>query len=212
MARRNGIPVILLAVLTALTAVFALIGVLSAPDSATLTVQNGTAETFGSPLGANSFSMNLTSQISAGPGTGTLSQTRLIKYVPPSHLAVYRTGPPVSFLGTVSRTAIEPALASYAAIVAGSTLWIHQGSRFVRTESLKAFVNRVRPPSNVPVTTAKGKVFETAIVRRGYLVYLKTSLRVQNQTLAGGTPAVSGVEGTVIQLLQINGRTAPGIN
>ncbi len=212
MPRRNGIPLTLLAVLTALTAVFAAVAVMAAPDGATLVVQNGTAETFGSPLGANSFSMDLTSQISAGPGTGTLSQTRLIKFVPPSHLAVYRTGPPVSLLGTLGSSAIQPALAGYAAIVAGPSHWVRQGSQFVRTETLQAFVARVRPPSRVPVTTAHGKVFEIAIVRGGYLVYLKISLVVPNQTLAGGTPAVTGMEGTTIRLLQINGRTAPAIS
>src|ERR1700722_5966339 len=98
MVPHRSIPPVILAILTLLTAGFAVLGFTTGPKSDELIVQNGTAATFGSPLGSNSFSLDLTSSVSSGSGSGVLSQVRLIKYRAPDHIVVYQTKPSVKKL------------------------------------------------------------------------------------------------------------------
>src|SRR5580658_5395098 len=106
MDRRHLIPLTLLGVLGVLTAVFAVVGFMGAPSNADLAVDNASTATFGSPAGAQSFWVQLTNTVSSGAGGGTLSQTRLIKYAPPSQMVVYLVAPSKKLLGTLSAAGI----------------------------------------------------------------------------------------------------------
>jgi len=209
--RRAKFPLYLLAILAALTAAFAALALSMAPSNSSLSVQNATAATFGYPSGTNSFSMDLTSTVSAGPGTGSISQTRLINYEPPANMVVYRTGPTLSKLGTLDQAAIDSAIAGYVAIVGGPTPWVSRGQTFNRSETLMDFVARVRPQSTAPSTTATGTVTETAIVRDGLLVYVNLNAVVPRQKIAGGAVTTGGVEGETFRLLTISGHPAPAL-
>ena len=206
MGRRNRIPPVLLSLLALLTALFALVALHGAPPSAVLTVQNGTAETFGTPLGSQPFSMDLTISVSSGPGGGQLSQVRLVIYAPPAHMAVYQTHPTLTLLGNLRRDAIEADLASYAAVTGGATPWVRHGSRFERTESLTAFTLRVHNSSG-----ARGTVDETAIVRGDYLVYLHVGEVVPAQTLSTGQSITVERFAETFRLLRVDGSAAPAI-
>src|SRR5580700_9265584 len=128
MIQRNQIPLVLVSALAVLTAAFALLAIFTSPKGADLAVQNGTAATFG----ASSFSLDLTSSVSSGPGTGTLSQVRLITYTAPNHMVVFRTSPSKALLGKLTPTAIKSVLNGYAAVTGGSTPWVRDGSLFER--------------------------------------------------------------------------------
>ena len=56
-------------------------GCVLGPHATTITVQNARAETFGTPTGATSFSMDLVNTLSAGAKARHLSQARLVDYV-----------------------------------------------------------------------------------------------------------------------------------
>ena len=146
MPRRNLVPLVLLGVLGVLALVFAVLGASSAPSGATLTVQNGSTKTFGSPTGSTSFTMDLVASVSAGSGTGTVSQVRQIRYAPPQHMAVYQVDDRRTrrgCVGLLNPAAITCTLSSYTAIVGGSTPWTPDGNAYTRTESLADFSARV---------------------------------------------------------------------
>jgi hypothetical protein len=208
------IPPLLLAVLTVGALAFAVLGASSAPSGATLTVQNGSARTFGTPTGSTSFTMELVNTISTGASRGTVSQVRQVAYKPPSHLAVYQqVGSSSKLIALLSQSAIACTLSTYTAIVGGSTPWTESGSAFVRSETLAAYDARV--PGATATTCAprtslvSGTVKERAAVRAGYLVGVRLTVVVPPQTLANGQRAAHGVENQALVVLQINGtRTA----
>lgn len=183
------------------------LGLRMSPSSAVLTVQNATAATFGYPLGSQSFTLDLTSSVSSGKGTGTISQERTIDYRSPGHMVVYRAGPPVKLLGTLGADAITSVLTGYAAVTAGTTPWIRHGSHFARTESLVAFSARVSH-----IRSAEGKVYETAVVRDGYLVLVNLHVIVLGQTRVNGRITPGGIIGETFDLVRIGAGPAPAVN
>jgi hypothetical protein len=205
--RRNLIPLVLLAVLVALTVVFAVLGALSAPSGATTTVQNASGRLFG-PDESTSFVMDLVDTVTPA-GSGTVSQVRQVHYVAPDRMAVYQVGSTTKLLGVLNQAAITCALSEYGAIVGGSTPWTPAGGSFTRTETLAAYsarVPHVTTTSCAPSPTAvRGQVHETAVLRGGYLAGLRLTVVVPPQTLSNGTPAANGVEGETLVLLQIDG-------
>jgi hypothetical protein len=208
--RRNLIPFALLTVLALATLGFAVLGASSAPSAATLTVQNASTETFGSPTGSTSFAMDLVGTLSAGAGTGTITQVRLVAYVPPWHMAVYQVGArSTRLLAVLDQTAITCALSAYTSIVGGTTAWTANGSGYTRTETLAAYSARVPRTTGTSCephpTSVHGQVLEKAIVRSGYLVGVRLTVVVPPQKLSNGTEAAHGAEGEVLVLLRING-------
>jgi hypothetical protein len=202
MIQRSQVPLALLTVLAVLTAGFATLALLTSPRAADLTVQNGTAETYAS----SSFSLTLTSTVSSGPGSGVLSQVRLVTYKAPDHMVAYQVTPEKKLLGSLNAAAIAKVLTGYAAVTSGATPWQSDGSHFTRTESLVTFSARV---SHQP--SAQGKVYETAVVHSGYLVYVNLHVVVPNQTTAGGQQAPGGVVGEIFHVLKINGTPTPAL-
>ena len=210
MPRRNLIPFVLLAALGVGGLAFAVLGASSAPSGATLTVQNGSARTFGTPTGSTSFALDLVSTISAGSSKGTVSQVRQVDYKPPSRMAVYQeTGSSSKLIAVLSPPAVACSLSTYTAIVGGSTPWTPSGTAFVRTETLAAYDARVPAATAttcVPrASTVQGTVQERAAVSGDYLVGVRLTVVVPPQTLANGQHATSGVENQALVLLQING-------
>jgi hypothetical protein len=207
--RRNLIPFALLGVLTVLTVVFAVFGASSAPSGATLAVQNASGATFGSPTGSTSFVMDLINSLSAGSGTGTLTQVRLIQYAPPDHMALYQVGTKSKLIATLDKASITCSLSAYTAIVGGTTPWTASGNAYTRTESLGTYGSRVprtAPPSCEPSpTSVHGQVLEKAVVRSGYLVSVRLTVVVPAQRLSNGSEVAHGAEGEALVLLQING-------
>jgi hypothetical protein len=211
--RRNVIPLVLLAVLAALTGIFAGLAATAAPDSSSLVVQNATGETFGYPDGATNFSMHLISTVSSGLGTGNLSQVRLVDFAGPDRMAVYQTGTHLRLIAVLNQAAINCALDAYTAMVAGTTPWTTStrsaaGSTYRRTESLAEYSARVPRAVGTECTprstVVHGTVLEVATVRSGFLVTLHLTIVVPPQTFNGGTLAARGIEGETLQLLQIN--------
>lgn len=210
MPRRNLIPFALLAVLALATLGFAVLGASSAPSAATLTVQNASTETFGSPTGSTSFAMDLVGTLSGGAGTGTITQVRLVAYVPPRHMAVYQVGArSTRLLAVLDQAAITCALSAYTSIVGGTTPWSANGSGYTRTETLAAYsarVPRTAATSCEPYpTSVHGQVLEKAVVRSGYLVGVRLTVVVPPQKLSNGTEAAHRAEGEALVLLRING-------
>jgi len=208
--RRNLIPFALLAVLTLATLAFAVLGASSAPGAATLTVQNASTETFGSPTGSTSFAMDVVSTLSAGSGTGTITEARLVAYVPPQHMAVYQViGRSTRLLAVLDQSAITCALSAYTSIVGGTTPWTANSSTYSRTETLASYsarVPRTTGPSCSPQSTAvRGHVLEIAVVRSGYLISVRLTVVVPPQKLSNGTEAAHGAESEALVLLRING-------
>jgi hypothetical protein len=212
--RRNLIPQLLLAVLTVGALGFAVLGASSAPSGATLTVQNGSVRTFGTPTGSTSFSMDLVNTISAGGSKGTISQVRQVDYQPPDRMSVYQElNSGSKLIAKLSPSAIACSLSTYTAIVGGSTPWTKSGKAFVRTETLAAYDARV--PAATPTTcaprtsTVQGTVHERAAVRGNFLIGVRLTVLVPPQTLANGQAAANGTENQALVLLEINGtRTA----
>jgi hypothetical protein len=194
----------LLAVLTVLTALLAVLGLRASPTGAELTVENGNTSTFGVPVGNIPFQMALTSSVSAGEGAGVISQRLAIDYDNPRRMVVNRTSYPVERLGVLGPAAIAFDLKSYSSVVGGSSHWVAHGSGYERTEALNTFSERVHKKPSY-----RGTVYESAIVRQGYLVDIKLRIVVPEQTLAGGQSVSKGVIGEVYQLERINGRPAP---
>jgi|HubBroStandDraft_6_1064221.scaffolds.fasta_scaffold260151_2 hypothetical protein len=210
MPRRNLVPLALLGVLAVLALAFAVFGASSAPSGATLTVQNGSTKTFGSPTGSTSFTMDLVASVSSGAGTGSVTQVRQIRYTPPRRMAVYQvTTTTTRLAGVLNPAAIPCALSSYTAVVGGSTPWTPGANAYTRTESLADFSTRVPNVSSTSCaphpSTVHGSVHERASVRAGYLVGVRLTIDVPPQKLANGTSAASGSEGEALVMLQING-------
>jgi hypothetical protein len=212
--RRNLIPLALLAVLGIGALGFAVLGASSAPSGATLTVQNGSVRTFGTPTGSTSFSMDLVDTLAAGGTKQTVSQVRRVDYKPPSRMTVYQeVGSTLKLIGVLSPSASACSLSTYAAIVGGATPWTASGAAFVRTETLAAFDARVPAATATTceprATTVQGTVHERAAVRSDYLVGVRLTVVVPPQKLSNGQSAASGVENQALVLLEINGtRTA----
>jgi len=208
--RRNLIPVALLAVLGLGTLAFAVLGASSAPSGATLTVQNASGRTFGSPPGSTSFAMDLVNTVSTGGSNGTISQVRLIDYRPPSRMTVYQeVGSTSKLIAVLSPSAIACTLSTYTAVVGGSTPWTGNGTAYVRTESLADYDARVPHATATSCepqpTSVRGQVEEKAAVRAGYLLGVRLTVVVPAQTLANGKPAASGVEDQALVMLEIDG-------
>jgi hypothetical protein len=219
--RRNLIPYLLLAVLTVGAAVFAVVGAKGAPDTASLSVRNATAKTFGSPAGANSFTLLLTSTVSSGSGTGTISQARLVDYTPPNRMAVY-SAQSRRLLGVLTPSAIACTLEGYTAMVAGSTPWVSTGAEgkkgatgYQRTETLAEYTARV-PRAQAQTcapnpTVVKGQVLERALLVAGYLIDLHIVVVVPPQSFNGGSSTAHGVEGETLLLLNIDGTSTASL-
>jgi hypothetical protein len=208
--RRNLIPFALLGLLGLLTLLFAVLGASSAPSGATLTVQNASTRTFGSPTGSTSFAVDIVSTLSTGSGTGALSQVRQVGYVPPDHMAVYQVvGTHTKLLAVLSPSAIACALSAYTAIVGGATPWTGSGTTYTRTESLAAYSGRIPRTASASCTpqptTVQGEVHEKAVIRAGYLVGSRVTAVVPGQPLGNGQESAHGVEREALVLLQIDG-------
>jgi hypothetical protein len=208
--RRNLIPLALLAVLGLGGLAFAVLGASSAPSGATLAVQSGSAQTFGTPTGSTSFAMDLVNTISTGGSKGTISQVRQVDYRPPSRMTVYQeTGSSSKLIAVLSPAAAACSLSTYTAIVGGSTPWTPSGTNFVRTETLAAYDARVPAATAttcVPrASTVQGTVNERAAVRGGFLVGVRLTVTVPPQKLQNGQTATNGVENQALVFLQING-------
>ncbi len=210
MPRRNLIPLALLALLGVGTLGFAVLGASAAPSGATLTVQNGSSRTFGTPTGSTSFTMDVVNAVSAGGTTGPASQERQVRYTPPDRMRVYQqVGSSSRFIATVNPSTVPCSLSTYAALVGGPTPWTASGSAFVRTESLSAFAARV--PTATATTcepepsSVRGQVHETAAVQAGYLAGVRLTVVVPAQTLANGQQAAHGVENQALVMVEING-------
>jgi hypothetical protein len=207
MPRRNLIPLMLLAVLVVGTAVFAVVGQTSAPKASTITVENATAKTFGSPTGSTSFLMDLVNTLSAGPKAGTLSQTRLLDYVAPDRLLIYPVGTKSRVPTILHQPAISCALSAYTAMVQGPTAWNANGETYTRTESLADYTARVPRTGGTTcepqALTAQGNVDETVVIRSGYLVAARFRIVVPPQTLHSGQTASHGIEGETLVFIQI---------
>lgn len=212
MAHRNFVPLTLLAVLALLTLALALLGASAAPSGATVSVQNASTTTFGSPTGSTSFTMHVVSSLGAGAGTPKTVQVNLVTYKPPDHMAIYRVqGSHAKFLGLMPPAAAACDLSVYTSYVGGSTAWTSTGAGNVyeRTETLADYSNRVPSASSsscqpIP-TTAQGQVHERAVVRGGYLTDLRLHAVVPAQTLPSGRAAPSGDESLTLLLNEING-------
>jgi hypothetical protein len=203
--RRNLIPLVLLAALGVGALGFAVLGASSAPSGATLTVQNASVRTFGTPTGSTSFAMDLVNTISAGGAKGTISQVRQVDYKPPHRMSVYQeVGSSSKLIAVLTPTAIACSLSTYTAIVGGSTPWTGNGTAFVRTESLATYDARVPAASATTCvprsTTVQGTVQERAAVRGGFLVGVRLTVVVPPQA-----HAANGVENQALVLLEING-------
>ncbi len=201
----------LLAVLALATLAFAIVGASSAPSGATVAVQNASAQTFGTPTGSNSFTMDIVSTLSAGAGTGNETQVRLVVYDPPGHMAVSVVGARGRVRSLLPPAAAECDLSVYSSYVGGSTPWSPAGveGAYTRTESLATYSNRVPRASSSTcepmASTVQGRVDERAVLRSGYLVGLRLVAVVPPQTLPGGQTAAHGVESETLVLSEING-------
>jgi hypothetical protein len=208
--RRNLVPLVLLAVLGVGALGFAVLGASAAPSGATLTVQNGSARTFGTPTGSTSFAMDEVNTISAGGSKGTISQVRQVVYKPPNRMSVYQVvGNSAKLIQVPRPSAIPCTLSTYTAIVGGSTPWTPSGKAFVRTETLATYDARVPVSSATtcsPVPSiVHGTVKERAAVVDGYLLGVRLTVVVPPQTKPNGQPATAGVENQALVLLEING-------
>lgn len=212
MPRRNVIPLVLLAILALLSVAFAILGATMAPSGATVAVQNASANTFGSPTGSTSFSMNVVNTVANNRGTlPRMSEVRLLVYRPPAHMAVYRVGGRSQQLGLLPPAAVTCELSVYASYVGGSTPWTPAdiAGAYTRTESIadySARVPRVSISSCAPVPALmQGQVHERAVVRGGYLVGLHLTAVVPTQALPAGGSVPHDIERLSFVLREING-------
>jgi hypothetical protein len=208
--RRNLIPLVLLAVLTLGALGFAVLGASSAPSGATLTVQNASVRTFGTPTGSTSFAVDVVNSVAASGSRSAGTLVRQVDYTPPNRMTVYQeVGSSLNLQAVLAPAAIACTLSTYTAIVGGSTPWTASGAAFVRTETLATYDARV--PVAVGTTcvprqsTAQGTVKEKAAVRAGYLVGVRVTAFVPTQKLTNGQPALSGTQTQALVLLEING-------
>jgi hypothetical protein len=203
---RIRIPLTLLAILTLFTAGFALLGLAQAPSGAELAVQNATSSTFGSPPGSVSFTLNVSTAVTASQ-TSSEREVRLVEFRAPAHMAVFQTTPSVRLLGRPGPAAIQQVLREYGALTTGPTQWTRHGSQLERTEPLVDFALRVSHQKSL-----SGTAHETAVVRGGYLVLVSLVIDVPAQKVSGGGTASGGVEHESFDFLRIAGKPAPAIN
>jgi len=198
---------LLLAVLAVGPAVLAVVGQAGAPNSTTITVQNATAKTFGSPTGSTSFLMDLVNTLSTGTKNGNVSQTRLLDYTAPDRLLIYPVGTGSKVPTVLRQPAISCALSAYTAMVQGTAAWNANGGTYTRNESLTDYTARVPRTGGttcVPqAVTAQGTVAETVVIRSGYLVAARVRIVVPPQALPSGQTATNGVEGETLVFIQI---------
>ncbi len=209
MSRRTLIPLSLLAILVVLAAVFAVIGASSSPSAETVTVQNASTRTFGTPTGSVSFLAGLTDTASGPSVPRGASQQRIIQYAAPmNRIAVYQVTSSGSTqpLGVVHGTSVSCALSSFSTIVGGSTAWAAAGGgNYTRSESLADFSARVPDTSSRTCESqqsrTQGQVTERALVKSDYLVALRVTIvvRVQSQGRSAG-PIVQGQQLVMIQI------------
>jgi hypothetical protein len=210
MSRRNLIPLAILAVLVVLTAVIAVVGATSAPSAETVTVQNASTRTFGTPTGSVSFRANLTNRASSPTGPGTVSQQRIIDYVAPmNRIVVYlvTSSGTTQPLGEIRGSGVSCVLSAFSSLVGGSTAWAATGGgNYTRSESLAEYSARV--PSTGGTTCAPqpspvhGEVTEHALVKSDYLVAVRLTVVVPSQTV-NGRPAAHAVEGEDLVMTRI---------
>jgi hypothetical protein len=210
MSRRNFIPLAILAVLVVLTAVFAVVGATSAPSAETITVQNASTRTFGTPTGSVSFVANLTNRASNPTGRGTLSQERKIEYIAPMNRIVVsqvtRSGT-TQPLGEIRGSGVSCVLSAFSSIVGGSTAWAATGGgNYTRTETLAEYSARVPATGGTTCTPqpspVQGQVSEHALVKSDYLVAVHLTVAVPPQTV-DGRPVAHGVEGEDLVMTRI---------
>ncbi len=192
MPRRNLVPLLLLAVLAVLTAVFAVLGFASAPTATTIQVQNAAEKTFGTPTGANSWVMELVTSVNVGVGTANGTTERLIDYVAPNRMVVYDvSGSSAKIAGVLRQPAVTCVLSSYSAMLQGEGSWKQKGGTFTRTESLADYSARVPRASGTTcqavASTTQGQVHETAILRSDYLVAARAQVVVPTHGTQGET-------------------------
>jgi hypothetical protein len=192
MPRRNLLPVLLLAVLAVLTAVFAVLGFASAPTATTIQVQNAAEKTFGTPTGANSWVMELVTSVNVGVGTANGTTERLIEYVAPNRMVVYNvSGSSAKIAGVLRQPAVACVLSSYSAVLQGEGSWNQKGGTFTRTESLADYSARVPRASGTTcqavASATQGQVHETAILRSDYLIAARAQVVVPKQGTQGET-------------------------
>jgi hypothetical protein len=210
MSRRNLIPLAVLAVLVVLTAGFAVAGARSAPSAETVTVQNASTRTFGTPTGSVSFRAILTNRAPNPTGPGTESEQRFIEYLTPmNRIVVYlvtKSGT-TQPLGEIRGSGVSCVLSAFSSIVGGSTAWAATGSgNYTRTESLADYSARV--PSTGGTTCAPqpspvhGEVSEHAVVKSDYLVAVHLTVAVPSQTV-NGRPVAHAVEGEDLVMTRI---------
>ena len=211
MPRRNLVPLVLLTVLTVLTAGFAALAVSAAPPTGSVIVQNAMAQTLGSPLGTNSFTLELSTTL-AGAGGAAGTTVRLLEYTPPDRMTAFQVTPTEAPLGQVPAAKIPCTLSSIADQVQGTAPWNATGSTYSRTESLAEFTAHIPASSGhtcVPQQSdVHGQVVERAVVRSGYLLALRTTTVVPSQTLRDGSRAVGGTQTETFVFLKINGTSS----
>jgi hypothetical protein len=208
--RRNLIPFVLLAALGVGALGFAVLGASSAPSGATLTVQNASTRTFGTPTGSTSFAVDVVNAVTPSESRSTRSLVRQVDYKPPDRMTVYQeNNNSLNLQAVLTPPAISCILRAYTAIVGGSTPWTASGTAFVRTETLATYDARVPVTGGTTCaprqSTALGTVKEKAAVRAGYLVGVRVTALVPPQKQTNGQSALSGTETQALVLLEING-------
>ncbi len=207
MPRRNLIPFALLAVLTVGAVVFAVIGFAGAPTATTISVQNATAATFGSPTGSTSFLMDLVNTLSSGPQSGTLSQEHVVDFVAPDRMRIYPVGTSSKTVIVLHQPAISCALSAYTAMVQGPTAWTPKktrtpGPRPWPTTPPGCRARAGRRASRRPSPRA-ARWTRRSIIRSGYLVAARVRIVVPPQTLSNGRTAAHGVETETLVFIEI---------
>ena len=195
------VPTVLLAALVLLTIGFAVLALFMAPNSATLTVHNGTLETFS----GDQFSMSVATRTVSSQQQGVAAEVLVVNYNSPDRIVITRAAPKPHLSKTVPQDEVTTELSRYTAVTAGPTDWVRQGSHFERTETIKEFSARQGQPNGLP-----GQVKETAFVRNGYLTLLELTLHANVASSTSGEP-VSISEQETLHLLRINGAQAPAV-
>jgi len=204
MGGRRLVPVTLLGLMTLLAAGAVAWGLKASPTTASVAVDNATVQTYGAPLGSVPFTLEITVNVSALGTPGVISQVRRVVFSPPSHMVVYQTAPIAKNLGMQSENHLRDALRQYAVQSAGSG-WTHDGVGLWRTESLADYTKRVTPGRPLP----KGRVYETAEVRNGYLVLFTVRAVVPRQQVQSGGTASGGVTEESYRVVSDNGKVLP---
>jgi hypothetical protein len=209
MSRRNLIPLAILAALVVLTGIVAVVGATTAPSAETITVQNASTRTFGTPTGSVSFRASLT-LMGSGPTGQPVSQQEILSYSAPLHrIDLYVVTAP----GTIRRiaeahgAAATCALNVFSSFVGGSTAWAATGDgNYTRTESLADYTSRVpnlsSPTCATETSPIHGQVNEQALVGSDYLVKVHLTFVVPSQTFHG-RPVPAGQSGQQLEMLRI---------